>query len=66
MANPYVYSSPLCGKHGLKKGLTAFKLPPPTLSLEGRTWLKGQPELGADLWAAFVRLTDLSLVFHPH
>lgn len=32
-----------------KRGLTAFKLPPPTLSHEDRTWLKIQLELGADL-----------------
>lgn len=30
------------------KSLAAFKLPPPTLSHKGRTWLKIQLELGAE------------------
>lgn len=50
VANPCVYRAPHCGKHGFKKKiLTAFKLPPPTLSHKGRTWLEVQLELGADL-----------------
>lgn len=49
VANPCVYRASHCGKHGLKNSLTAFKLPPPTLSHKGRTWLRVQLELGADL-----------------
>ena len=49
VAKPRVYRAPHCGKHGLKRVWQLLKLPPPTPSHKGRTWLKVELELVADL-----------------
>lgn len=47
---------------------TALKLPPPTLSQTGRTWLRAQLEMGADLLLPLTAFFFFlfCLVFHTH